>query len=89
MIEEPKTANEIARMIKERAYVLLGPWPVDLQLVIFGTTFGWRCGLSPATQASGDAKYREAVLEIAKELQSTVSLVRQGGSGAEKEDPPV
>jgi hypothetical protein len=74
-----ETASEIARMIKERAYRLLGPWPADLQLIIFNTTFGWRCGLSPATQASGEAKYREAVLEIAKELQSTVSLVRPEG----------
>ena len=78
MVEEPKTATEIARMIKERAYILLGPWPVDVQLIIFSTTFGWRCGLSPATQTSGDAKYRDAVLEIARELQSTVSLVRDG-----------
>jgi hypothetical protein len=78
MVEEPKTATEIARMIKERAYILLGPWPIDLQLIIFSTTFGWRCGLSPATQTSGDAKYRNAVLEIARELQSTVSLVRDG-----------
>jgi hypothetical protein len=78
MVEEPKTATEIARMIKERAYILLGPWPVDVQLIIFSTTFGWRCGLSPATQTSGDAKYRDAVLEIARELQSNVSLVRDG-----------
>jgi hypothetical protein len=89
MVKEPKTASEIARMIKERAYILLGPWPVDLQLIIFSTTLGWRCGLSPATQTSGDARYREAVLEIAKELQSTVSLIRQGGSETDKEDSPV
>jgi hypothetical protein len=51
----------------------------------FRTTFGWRCGLSPATQTSGNAKYREAVLEIANELQSTVSLVRPPrGSDADK-----
>ena len=86
MVEEPKTATEIARMIKERAYIQLGPWPVDLELIIFSTTFGWRCGLSPATQTSGDAKYRDAVLEIAKELQSTVSLVRppRGSDDADK-----
>ena len=83
MVEEPKTATEIARMIKERAYILLGPWQIDLQLIIFSTTFGWRCGLSPATQTSGDAKYRDAVLEIARELQSTVSLVRDGPTGDE------
>jgi hypothetical protein len=63
MIEEPKTATKIARLIKERAYIQLGPWPVDLQLVIFSTTFGWRCGLSPVTQTFGDAQYRDAVLE--------------------------
>jgi hypothetical protein len=34
MVEEPKTATEIARLIKERAYIQLGPWPVDLQLII-------------------------------------------------------
>jgi hypothetical protein len=72
-------------MIKERSYILLGPWPIDLQLIIFGTTFGWRCGLSPATQTSGDARYRDAVLEIARELQATVRLV---DSEAEKKDPP-
>jgi hypothetical protein len=83
MVEEPKTATEIARMIKERAYILLGPWQIDLQLIIFSTTFGWRCGLSSATQTSGDAKYRDAVLEIARERQSTVSLVRDGPTGDE------
>jgi hypothetical protein len=86
MVEEPKTATEIARLIKERAYIQLGPWPVDLQLIIFSTTFGWRCGLSPATQTSGDARYRDAVLEIARELQSTVRLV---DSEADKKDPPA
>jgi hypothetical protein len=60
MVEEPKTATEIARMIKEQAYIQLGPWPVDLQLIIFSTALGWRCGLSPATQTSGDASYRDA-----------------------------
>ena len=75
MTEEPKTATEIARKIKEQAYLSLGPWPVDLQIFIFGTTSGWRSGLSPATQAS-DSEYRESVLQIARELQSTVSLVR-------------
>jgi hypothetical protein len=89
MVEEPKTATEIARMIKERAYLVLGPWPVDLQLMIFSTTSGWRCGLSPATQTSDDAKYREAVLKIARELQSTVALGREGSSGTDKEDPPA
>jgi hypothetical protein len=87
MVEEPKTATEIARMIKERAYIRLGPWPVDLQLIIFSTRSGWRCGLSPATQTSNDARYREAVLEIAWELQSTVALVRDGTSDTDKEDP--
>jgi hypothetical protein len=38
MVEEPKTATEIVRMIKERAYIQLGPWPVDLELIIFSTT---------------------------------------------------
>jgi hypothetical protein len=30
-----ETASEIARMIKEPAYRLLGPSPADLQLIIF------------------------------------------------------
>ena len=89
MVEEPKTATEIARLIKERAYIQLGRWPVDLQLIILSTTFGWRCGLSPATQTSGDASYRDAVLEIARELQSTVALVREGTSDTDKEDAPT
>ena len=72
---EPKTAREIILMIKEQAHLSLGPWPIDLQLFIFGTTSGWRCGLSPAAQAS-DTEFREAVLQIAKELQSRVTLVR-------------
>jgi hypothetical protein len=87
MVEEPKTATEIARMIKERAYVQVGPWPVDLQLIIFSTRSGWLCGLSPATQTSDDARYREAVLKIARELQSTVALVRDGASDSDTEDP--
>ena len=85
MVEEPKTATEIARLIKERAYIQLGPWPVDLRLIIFSTTSGWRCGLSPATKTSEDARYREAVLKIARELQSTVALVREGTSDTDKE----
>ena len=85
LMEEPKTATEIARLIKERAYIQIGRWPVDLQLIIFSTTFGWRCGLSPATQTSGDASYRDAVLEIARELQSIVRLV---DSEADKKNPP-
>ena len=89
MVEEPKTATEIARLIKERAYIQLGPWPVDLQLIIFSTTSGWRCGLSPEAQSSEDARYREAVLKIARELQSTVALGREGSSGPDKEDPPA
>jgi hypothetical protein len=92
MSEEPKTAREIARLIKEQAYLSLGPWPNDLQLIIFNTTSGWRCGLSPATQAC-DTEYREAVLQIAKELQSTVSLVRSPDESQEKpdhkKDPPA
>jgi hypothetical protein len=78
MVEEPKTATEIARMIKERAYVELGPWPVDLQLIIFSTTSGWRCGLSPATQTSDDARYREAVLKIARGFSQ---VLRWSGMG--------
>jgi hypothetical protein len=85
MVEEPKTATEIARLIKERAYTQLVRWPVDLQLIIFSTTFGWRCGLSPATQTSGDASYRDAVLEIARELQLTVRLL---DTEADKKNPP-
>jgi hypothetical protein len=89
MTDEPKTAREIVRMIKEQAYLSLGPWPIDLQIFIFGTTSGWRCGLSPATQASV-TEYREAVLQIAKELQSTATLIRpEGGIEADKEDPPA
>jgi hypothetical protein len=86
MVEEPKTATEIARLIKERAYIQLGPWPVDLQLIIFSTAFGWRCGLSPATQTSGDVSYRDAVLEIVRDFQLTVRLV---DSEADKKDPPA
>jgi hypothetical protein len=52
MPEEPKTASEIARLIKDRANYSLGPWPMDFQLFIFGTTSGWKCGLSPARQAA-------------------------------------
>jgi hypothetical protein len=91
MTEEPKTAREIMLMIKERAYLLIGPWPIDLQIFIFGTASGWRCGLSPAAQAS-DTEYREAVLQIAKELQSTVTLVRPEGSTevqTDKKNPPA
>jgi hypothetical protein len=78
-------------MIKEQAYLSLGPWPIDLQIFIFGTTSGWRCGLSPAALAS-ETEYREAVLQIAKELQSTVTLVRPEGSievQTGKKNPPA
>jgi hypothetical protein len=91
MTEESKTAREIMLMIKVRAYILLGPWPTDLQIFIFGTTSGWRCGLSPAAQGSY-TEYRETVLQIARELQSTVRLVRpEGGveTQTDKENPPA
>jgi hypothetical protein len=85
--QEPKTAREIVRMIKEQAYLSIGPWPIDLQILIFGTTSGWRCGLSPAASVP---EYREAVLQIAKELQSTVTLIRpEGEIEADKEGPPA
>jgi hypothetical protein len=82
MTKDLKTASDIARMIKEKANLSLGPWPRDLQLFIFDTKSGWKCGLSPATQAS-DSEYREAVLQIARELQSTVSLVRSPDASQE------
>jgi hypothetical protein len=69
------TAGEIADMIKARATSSLGPWPRDLQLYIFGDAPGWRCGLSPAMQAS-DVAYREGVLGIVTELQRTIKLAR-------------
>jgi hypothetical protein len=75
MTKDLKTASDIARTIKEQANLSLGPWPRDLQLFIFGTQSGWKCGLSPAMQAS-DVDYREAVLQIAMGLQETVSMVR-------------
>jgi hypothetical protein len=75
MTIDMKTASEIARLIKDQANLSVGPWPRDLQLFIFGTQSGWKCGLSPATQAS-DSGYREAVLQIARELQSAVKLIR-------------
>jgi hypothetical protein len=68
-----------------------GPWPRDLQLFIFGTESGWKCGLSPVTQAS-DSKYREAVLRIVRELQSAVSLIRPNASQEapdHKKNPPA
>jgi hypothetical protein len=75
MAKDEKTANQIAQAIKERAVQSLGPWPRDLELFIFCLRSGWNCGLSPATQAS-DIEYREAVLQIARELRETIQLVR-------------
>jgi hypothetical protein len=68
MTDETKLPAEIARLIKERAVVSMGPWPRDLELLIFVSNAGWCCGLSPATQAS-DVEYREGVLKIAREMQ--------------------
>jgi hypothetical protein len=65
-------------MIKEPAYVQLGPWPVDLQLIIFSTRSGWRCGLSPAAQTSDDSRYRETVLKIANTGATTPVRGRDG-----------
>jgi hypothetical protein len=75
MADEIKTATQIALAIKEQAAMSLGPWPRDLELFIFGTKSGWSCGLSPATQTS-DIEYREGVLQIARELQKKIQLVR-------------
>jgi len=46
MTKEPKTAREIAQLIKGRAYALLGPWPIDLELFVFSTASDWKCGLT-------------------------------------------
>jgi hypothetical protein len=75
MAGDVKTGPQIAQAIKDQAALSLGPWPRDLQLFIFGTKSGWSCGLSPAMQTS-DIEYREGVLQIAKELQKTIQLVR-------------
>jgi hypothetical protein len=64
-----KLPAEIARLIKEQAVVSLGPWPRDLELLIFVSNAGWSCGLSPATQTS-EVEYREGVLKIAREVQA-------------------
>jgi hypothetical protein len=68
MADEAKLPAEIAGLIKEQAVVSLGPWPRDLELLIFVSKAGWSCGLSPATQVS-DVEYREGVLKIAREMQ--------------------
>jgi hypothetical protein len=73
--DHSRTAGEIAGLIRARASSSLGPWPHDLQIYIFAEKPEWRCGLSPATQAS-DVEYREGVLRIAKELQSTIKLAQ-------------
>lgn len=72
MDDEAKTATDLAAMIKEQAILSLGPWPEDLQLMIFGRGSRWSCGLSPITRTS-DAAYREGVLQIARALQRSVS----------------
>ena len=78
MADEVKTAREIADAIKEQAMLSLGPWPRDLELFIFGGKAGWTSGLSPATKIS-DIKYREGVLQIARELQKLIQLARWMG----------
>jgi hypothetical protein len=75
MTDQLRTAGEIAGLIRARASSSFGPWPHDLQIYIFAENPQWRCGLSPATQAS-DVEYREGVLRIAKELQKTIKLVQ-------------
>ena len=75
MTNHVRTASEIAGLIKARASSSLGPWPHDLQIYIFAEKPEWRWSLSPATQAS-DVEYREGVLLIAKELQSTIKLMQ-------------
>jgi hypothetical protein len=69
MTDEAKLPAEIAHLIKEQAVASLGPWPRDLELLIFVSIAGWCCGLSPATQAS-EVEYREGVLKIAREMQA-------------------
>jgi hypothetical protein len=75
MADDVKTACEIADAIKEQAILSLGPWPRDLELFIFGAKAGWTCGLSPAAQIS-DIEYREGVLQMARDLQRKIQLVR-------------
>jgi hypothetical protein len=55
--------------------VSLGPWPRDLELVIFVSNAGWCCGLSPATQAS-DVEYREGAIPQSNSGNYSVKLRR-------------
>jgi hypothetical protein len=74
MDENPQTISGIARLIKQRTIDSLGPWPRELELLIFCVGSEWKCGLSAATQ-DFDLEYREGVLQIARELQGTVRVV--------------
>jgi hypothetical protein len=75
MSEDVKTVAQIARMIRGRAEFSLGPWPHELEIVIFLVGSEWKCGLSPA-RYGGEVAYREEVLRIATDLQQTIRVVR-------------
>jgi hypothetical protein len=75
MDEAEKTATEIAKAIRERAKIEMGPWPRDLELFVFVINDGWSFGLSPAANGF-EAQYRKAVLQIATELRDSVKLKR-------------
>ena len=63
---------EIAGLIKDQAVLTLGPWPRDLQLLVFVTKAEWAAGsvrpLISAMRGIGDS-----VLQIAREFQKTIA----------------
>jgi hypothetical protein len=73
MDEFLQSVSAIARLIKQRAIDTMGPWPRELELLVFCVGSEWKCGLSPATQHV-DIEYREGVLRIARDLQETVRV---------------
>jgi hypothetical protein len=74
MIDGSLSATELAALIRaECARTLARPWPTDLELLIFSTPSGWKCGLTPA-QNGDDVEYRDTALQIASQLQKAFRL---------------
>ena len=69
-------ATALARLIKEEAQSLMGPWPKDVEIFIFSIGANhWRWGFSPITHPS-EALYLAKANEIAAAVRVRFDIMR-------------
>lgn len=74
-MEKPQLgATTLARLIKEGAVDLMGPWPKDIEILIFSLgQHKWRCGFSPISHLS-EAFYVAKAHEVANAVRERYDI---------------